>query len=250
MHGLCTLQQTSLKLVFPSTCASCGVEMPEHDQDDDHVSICESCLGEMTFFTSSICKRCGAPVAEGIPLPGDGCFCCRGQKFWFDEVTATGAYTGRLRELLLKMKPAAGNRLSLSIGKLLWARHGDRLRERPADVVTPIPMHWRRRMAHGTNSAAILAEVLAARLRVPLAGRLLRRRRNTPPQFSLTPPQRWANVRRVFSVRRGYHLRKAHVVLVDDILTTGATCSEAARALKQAGAERVSVIVVARSVSH
>jgi predicted amidophosphoribosyltransferase len=64
----------------------------------------------------------------------------------------------------------------------------------------------------------------------------------------LTPPQRWENVRRAFSVRGGYHLKEAHVLLVDDILTTGATCSEAARTLRKAGASRVTVVVAARAI--
>jgi len=78
----------------------------------------------------------------------------------------------------------------------------------------------------------------------------VRRRRHTEPQFSLPPSQRLPNVRRAFAVRKGYPLTGQHVLLVDDILTTGATCSEAARALKAAGAGRVSVVVAARTLTH
>ena len=94
----------------------------------------------------------------------------------------------------------------------------------------------------------MLAEVLAGRLRLPLATGLLRRRRHTRRQFDLTPHQRWDNVRHAFSVRGGYHLNKARVLLVDDILTTGATCSEAARALREAGARKIIVAVAARAI--
>jgi predicted amidophosphoribosyltransferase len=73
--------------------------------------------------------------------------------------------------------------------------------------------------------------------------------RSTRKQFDLSPTARWENVRRAFAVRSGYHLKDAHVLLCDDILTTGATCSEAARALREAGASRVSVVVVARTLS-
>jgi predicted amidophosphoribosyltransferase len=103
-------------------------------------------------------------------------------------------------------------------------------------------------VVHRTNSAAVLAEVIARRLRLPLAERLLRRRRATVRQSELTPAQRWENVRRAFSVRAGYHLEKARVLVVDDILTTGATCSEAARTLRRAGAERVTAVVAARAI--
>jgi predicted amidophosphoribosyltransferase len=167
---------------------------------------------------------------------------------WFDETAALGHYDGRLRDLVLRMKRAEGDALSLAMGRLLFVQRASRLAEIGADVVAPIPLHWRRRLVHRTNSAAVLAEVLAGRLRVPLAERLLRRSRSTVPQFDLTPPERWKNVRGAFSVRGGYHLRKAHVLLVDDVLTTGATCSEAAKALRKAGAERITVAVIARAM--
>ena len=178
----------------------------------------------------------------------DGCFRCGGRKVWFDETVAAGLYSGLLRELVLRMKRSEGDGLSLAMGELLWQRHGDRLAALEADVVAPIPLHWRRRVVHRTNSAAVLAEVIARRLRLPLAERLLRRRRATVRQSELTPAQRWENVRRAFSVRAGYHLEKARVLVVDDILTTGATCSEAARTLRRAGAERVTAVVAARAI--
>src|SRR4029079_16417363 len=106
------------------------------------------------------------------------------------------------------------------------------------------------RWLHGTNSAAVLAEVLADKLRVPLATSMLKRLRHTAPQFSLPPSERRANVRGVFALRTGYHLEQANVLLVDDILTTGSTCSEAARALKRAGAARVVVAVAARTMTQ
>jgi ComF family protein len=148
------------------------------------------------------------------------------------------------------MKRSEGDSISLAVGRLIWNLRHERLASLDADVVVPIPLHWRRRLAHRTNSAAVLAEVLSDNLRTPLATGLLRRLRHTPPQSELTPPQRWKNVRQAFTVRNGYHLSDAHVVLVDDILTTGATCSEAARALRQAGAKRITIIVAARAIGN
>jgi ComF family protein len=166
---------------------------------------------------------------------------------WFDRTVALGPYSGQLRELVLRMKSAEGDAISQAVGRLMWQERGERLAGLAVDVVVPIPLHWRRRIEHRTNSAAVLAEVLGARLRVPRAEGLLRRTRATLRQFDLTPPKRWENVRRAFAVRAGHHLHEAHVLLVDDILTTGATCSEAARALRAAGAAQVTVAVVARA---
>jgi ComF family protein len=244
-------------LVFPPSCVGCHAELEEGAAQVPGVAVCESCFEAMELFSEPMCLRCGAPVpsfaphdngAESESRSRAGCYRCSGHKMWFDETIALGHYDGKLRDIVLRMKRAEGDALSLAMGRLMMEKWGQRLAEIGPDVVAPIPLHWRRRLAHRTNSAAVLAEVLARRLRMPLAERLLRRSRSTVRQFDLTPPERWKNVRGAFRVRTGYHLNKAHVLLVDDVLTTGATCSEAARALKKAGAERVSVAVVARAM--
>ena len=252
-----TWRRATLGLVFPGACVSCEAEMGGDSSPSNDVPLCANCLDEMEFFDDATCRQCGAPlpkVGQGADkmakdaARNPGCYRCRGRKYWFQETIAAGLYLGRLRELLLRMKRAEGNALSLAVGQLVWRQRGEQLAALEADVVVPIPLHWRRRLVHRTNSAALLAEVFARRLKRPLAERLLRRRRHTASQFSLTPPQRWDNVRRAFGVRGGHHLNEAHVMLVDDILTTGATCSEAARALRNAGAARVTVVVAARAV--
>jgi ComF family protein len=244
-------------IVFPPSCVGCNAELVDEHIPVSDVPLCAACLDEMEFLSEPACRRCGAPVPDmggagpasaSRTLGRDGCYRCGGRKLWFDETVAIGLYSGKLRDLVLRMKQGTGDSLSLAVGKLIWQLRGERLAALGADVVVPIPLHWRRRLAHGTNSAALLAEVLAGRLRAPLATGLLRRLRHTRRQFDLTPPERWKNVRNAFSLRAGYHLRKAHVLVVDDILTTGATCSEAARALRAAGAERVTVVVAARTI--
>jgi ComF family protein len=244
-------------LLFPPSCANCAAELDETTGADREVSLCDGCLDEMEIFSDPMCGRCAAPI-PGILRPADpmaqesraraGCYRCSKRKLWFDETVALGSYEGSLREIVLRMKRADGDSLSLAMGRLLVAKRAGRVAEIGADVVAPIPSHWRRRIVHRTNSAAVLAEVLAGHLRVPLAERLMRRSRYTVRQSDLSPTERWTNVRRAFSVRAGYHLRDAHVLIVDDVLTTGATCSEAARALRRAGATRVTVAVIARAM--
>jgi ComF family protein len=251
------MQRATLELVFPSACACCDTELSPDVSGKIGIPVCEGCLEEMEFIAGPTCARCGAPVpriGRGNNEPGanalraDGCARCRGHKLWFDETIAAGVYSGRLREIVLRMKDAKGDALSLAFGSLVWEQCGERLAAAAADVVVPIPLHWRRRLAHRTNSAAILSEVVSHKLGLPFAERLLRRRKHTQPQSSVAPSLRWKNVRQAFSVRGGYYLNQAHVLLVDDILTTGATCSEAARALRKAGAARVTVLVVARAI--
>lgn len=247
-----TVCRGAADLLFPPSCVSCRTELDGSETSIRNVLLCDTCLQEMEIFSGPMCVRCGAPIpgiaSEASSLQKPTCYHCTKPKLWFDETVALGLYDGRLRDIVLRMKRAEGNSLSLAMGRLMLDKRGSRLAEIEADVVAPIPLHWRRRVVHRTNSAAVMAEVLAARLGVPLAERLVRRSRYTVRQFDLSPPERWGNVRRAFSVRAAYHLRKAHVLLVDDVLTTGATCSEAARALRRAGADRVTVAVVARAM--
>lgn len=261
MHSVAAtkaLRYAATEVVFPSICASCSADLHHDESAGAGPAFCKACYQEFKLLAEPICRRCGGPLPLShasqhhnekgtAPL---GCFRCGGKKLWFDEAIAAGLYEGLLRELILRMKNVPGESLSLAVGWLVWDRCHNRLSTLQPDVVVPIPLHWRRRLVHRTNSAALLAEVLAGQLGAPLSENLLRRRRHTLRQFDLTPAQRWENVRKAFSVRAGYHLRKAHVLLVDDILTTGATCSEAARALRAAGAERVTVVVATRAIGE
>jgi ComF family protein len=235
---------SALDLVFPAACAGCGEEL----EATGEVPICEECLERLPLFRGATCRRCGAPVAGESARAH--CYRCAGTKLWFDETLALGEYTGLLREWLLEMKHQKGEALALSVAELVWQRQRERLTALQPDVIVPVPMHWRRRLVRGANSPVVLAERLAVKLGAPLAADLLRRTRHTQPQFSLPPSERQANVRNAFAVRPGYYLNAAHVLLVDDIFTTGSTCSAAARALKKAGAQHVAVVVTARTLRH
>jgi ComF family protein len=236
-----------LQLVYPGICAACGGECDEGQLPYREVLLCRKCIDDFDLSTGPACNRCAASLPAGV-LKSEQCPHCAGRRLRFQRAIAAGRYRGAFRDMILKMKRAEGNWVSLAVGRLVWERCQSSLREEIPDIVVPVPMHWRRRIVHGTNSAALLAEVLAQRLQKPLANRLLRRRRHTAPQFSLSTRQRRANVRGCFAARPGKMLAGAHVLLVDDIMTSGATCNEAARVLRQAGASRVTVVVAARAV--
>jgi ComF family protein len=243
------VRETILDVAFPPACVGCSAEIDAGHADARESLICADCLEQLAILAGPTCPRCGARAHPSAATHGK-CGACSGVKLWFDEAIALGEYDGLLRQWLLRMKHGQGDLLSLAVARLIWQHRRERLIVRRPDVVVPVPMHWRRRWSRGTNSPAVMAEVLADRFGVPLAAGLLRRLRHTPPQSSLPPSERRANVRGVFKVRTGYHLEKANVLLVDDILTTGATCSEAARALKRAGAAKVIVAVAGRTMTH
>jgi ComF family protein len=145
------------------------------------------------------------------------------------------------------MKNRNGETLAELIGELCAEYAEARLRKFAADVVIPVPLHWWRRWNRGYNQSEALAIMLALRLKLPCRPGWLRRIRHTPEQTSQTPSERRENVRGAFRAGSWASLRGKRVLLVDDVLTTGSTCSDAARALRKAGASQVAVAVLARS---
>lgn len=238
-----TVCRGGLNLLFPPHCAACGAELAVCEDD---CSLCVPCREKLGPEVWRGCPRCGSLGAGGT-APAAGCVRCRGSRLWVDHVVPLGAYRDELRQAVLKMKHSGGDPLSTAVARWYAKRRGAELTSFQPDMVVAVPMYWTRRLARGTNSAEIIAGHIAPQLGVPLASGMLVRCRNTLPQADLSPSQRFRNVSNAFRLKAGYDLRDTKVVLVDDILTTGATCSEIAKVLKRAGAIRVLAAVVARA---
>jgi ComF family protein len=190
------------------------------------------------------CSRCRTPFLNPFPLDEDGvCALCRSGVRGFDAAYSFGAYDGVLRELIHLFKYRRIRTLARPLADLLALAFP---LDRPLDVIVPMPLHWRRRWRRGFNQAALLAAELGRRRGLPVI-RAVRRRRHTASQAGLTHAARRRNVAGAFVVRREEAVRGKRVLLVDDVLTTGATASACARALKQAGARSVAVLTLARA---
>jgi ComF family protein len=241
--GAAACAEAGLNLLLPRACASCAAGLVD---SRDNLLLCGDCRQLLGPESWSGCPRCAA-VGSAEDFSPVGCTLCRNTRFHFDSVVTLGSYRDRLRGVLLRMKLPLGEPLSKVMGQFLACRRGPQLAEVSPDLVVPVPMYWTRRLRRGTNSPEILACCLARRLGLPVRQRLLVRYRKTFLQADLPPRQRFRNVRAAFAIRRKPYLQGARVLLVDDILTTGATCSEAAKALKGAGAAAVAVAVLARA---
>ena len=235
--------RATLNLLFPPQCAFCLKELLAPQPGEP--SLCAACRSKLSPGEGLRCSRCGGSVPRPV-APNERCHHCRDQRFYFEAVTAIGVHRGDLREAVLAAKHETREPLAYALGGLLWAARGDEIAGWRPDVVAPIPMHWMRRFRRGLNSPELLAQTMAAKLRIPALPRMLRRRRSTLPQGSLPPTKRWTNLRGALRLARGYDCQAARVLVVDDVLTTGATANEAARVLRKAGAASVCVAVVSR----
>jgi ComF family protein len=229
-------------LALPPICAGCDRDL---EALDDDVLLCTTCRMAFEPPAGPICPRCAAPAAA-VSIRPTGCVHCEETSFRFHHIVSLGVYDGALQQFVLRMKHQEGEPLALAVGRLL-ARQAASVSERP-EIVTAVPMHWSRRLWRGVNSAALMAEAAAGQLQLPLALDLVRSMRLVPRQSSLTPSRRRRNMRKAFATSRAYDVAGAHVLVIDDVLTTGATANAIAQALRLAGAERVTIAVAARGI--
>jgi ComF family protein len=235
-----TLLRGFLQLVYPARCWACGGPAPERQP-----LVCDACVKELTQDPHPTCPRCSSTVGPHTAL-ADGCPACRNQSFAFDQAFRLRPYDGLLKEVILRMKQPAGEGLAEVIGALWAEASAARLQPLGIEVVVPVPLHWLRRWRRGFNQSEILARHLAARLAIPCRPRYLRRVRRTADQKNQgTFAARQQNVKDAFTARPGIDLQGKTVLLVDDVLTYGATASEAARALRAAKPARIVVAVLA-----
>ncbi len=206
--------------------------------------MCPACLRKPTALVAEyFCRDCRTPFRNRFPLDEEGrCTLCRLGLNGFDAAYSFGAFETELRELIHLFKYGRVETLARPLGRFLALALP---RAEEFDVVAPMPLHWTRRWARGFNQSELLAREIARRASVPVRN-LARRSRATPPQAGLTNAKRRENVSRAFRVPRPERVRGRRILLVDDVMTTGATASACARALKQAGAARVTLLTVAR----
>jgi ComF family protein len=242
-HWLGALGRAVDALVFPWSCAVCGTEASDG-------AFCHSCRADLLASSAralkSVCPRCALPVGPFANLEG-GCSECRGRALGFDAALALGPYEGLLRELCLRLKHERNAWLAPWLCDLWIDARREAIGCLPADAwIVPVPLHWWRHWRRGYNQADALAHGIACRLDRPVR-RLLRRTAATEKLAGLSATDRVRAMRRAFRARRSPGLAGRTVLLVDDVLTTGATCGAAARALRRAGAARVIVVVIART---
>jgi ComF family protein len=233
----------ALDLVFPALCPVCDASLAEGRRDP----LCGTCWAAIPRLRPPWCERCGWPFRTltpmPVPPPSPACGPCRAEPPGWDWARAGAEYEGVVREAIHAFKFEGKRTLARPLAALLLEQVGREPLEDAAALI-PVPLARVREQERGFNQAALVADRLAEAWRLPVRPGWLARVRATAPQSDLGASERRANVRGAFVAPGAVAGRS--VIVVDDVLTTGATAEECARALRAAGAARVGVLTVAR----
>tara|TARA_R110002051_G_scaffold259449_5_gene319255 strand:+ start:336145 stop:336891 length:747 start_codon:yes stop_codon:yes gene_type:complete len=203
----------------------------------------------LEFLDAPWCECCGLPFPYPSGLGAEvGILCatCIARPPKFDRARAPLAYGDASRALVLGFKNG-GRREMIGQFARWMARAGEDCLE-GADYILPVPLHWRRLLARRYNQSALLGEALSRQTGIPMQASWLLRARATPSQAGKSVLSRRRNMAGAFRIAPGHRLDGCHVVLVDDVFTTGATASACARQLRRAGAALVNVVTLCRVV--
>lgn len=240
--------------LYPHTCAACETELPDAQSSR---LLCEGCRSRLVSADQAWCPRCAAPAGPYAALE-TGCRECLNEAFPFESAITLGGYRERegsadghgslLRSLILQAKRSGGPRLTTALAQELLEVRGAWFREVAPDAIVPVPHFWAQRLIRGDLAPQTIGAVLARQLRRPLRHDAIRKTRWTPPQAGLPGSTRRVNVRNVFTWT-GRPVDGLRLLVVDDVMTTGATVKGVAKALLNAGAKEVHVAVLARSTN-
>jgi ComF family protein len=228
-----------LDLLLPPRCLGCGVSVTETG------TLCATCWNSITFLGAPCCACCGVPFDFEIGAAAL-CGACSRAAPSFERARAVMRYDEGSRRLILAFKH--GDRLHLAPAFGSWMGRAGAELLADADLIVPVPLHWTRLFARRYNQAATLAHAIHAAGGPPVGVDWLIRRRRTPSQGKRNAAARARNVQGAFAVKSGRAVAGKRIVLVDDVFTTGATVGECAKVLRRAGARRVDVLTLARTV--
>jgi ComF family protein len=221
-----------LDFVFPPLCLGCG------KYTEDEYAVCGTCRETIDDFHHPFCLNCLSEIPAGRPCGACGEECV--------PLYAYGDYAKPLEQIVIQFKFRGITRISEMLARLIADRFGHLIEARDADWLVPIPLHSNRETHRGYNQAEVLAGELSKCLGIGVDASKLERVKKRRPQARLSQAERLRNIRDVFSLRDNFgdNLR---LILVDDVVTSGATVKEAARVISRNGAEVVGVISIAHA---
>lgn len=241
-----------VSVFFPAGCRLCERVLLRAST----VPICEECLGSFPALGGAVCETCGQPLAAwslGGAHPDnapDALVCpeCQTRQYGFARARSYALYKGALVRAIMLLKFERVEPLGRWFaGRLVEVARREAI---GADIVVPVPLHRQRERERGYNQAELVAKPLARKLGLPYRAVLLTRTKPRPDKHILSLDERWESVRGAFATRPGTKVDNLRVLLVDDVMTTGATLDACAKALRGAGAKSVIGLTIARAARH
>ncbi|RPJ51551.1 MAG: ComF family protein [Acidobacteria bacterium] len=229
-------------LLFPQACVICGawVINPQFSP------LCRACRDTLETHDCPTCYYCGLGLPGSLSEEHSTCSLCRSGPRSFDWARSTGPYEGQLRDVIRKYKFDGFQRLAYPLADRLVEAYSAKRDEFEATCIVPVPLHPKRRRERGFDQTLALSRVLGSRLRLPVIP-VVRRVRHTLPQFGLDRMERKKNVEKAFQILDPPRISGARLLLVDDVMTTGATVDEICSLLREATQVReIMVLTVAR----
>ncbi|MDO5756464.1 MAG: double zinc ribbon domain-containing protein [Rhodobacterales bacterium] len=238
-----TYLQSALRLIYPPRCIACG------DLVDSDFSLCGPCWRDTPFVMGQVCNQCGIPLPQGPDAPDEVLLCdgCLGTTRPWNAGRAALIYAGNARKLVLALKH--GDRQDMVGPAAKWMARAAQPLLRADTLIAPIPLHWLRLLKRRYNQSALLARAVGAEVGRPVCPDLLIRPRATRSLGGLGRDARFLTMEGMIRVhpRRRIRLAGRHVLLVDDVMTSGATFAAAAEACRAAGAAGVDILALART---
>ncbi len=228
------------ELVFPDNCLSCRRFL----NSGHHAQLCPSCLSAITANTAPFCLKCSRHLT--VPAPDGLCPTCAKTSYAFDQAWGACLYTPKMQELIHHFKYNGKTALKHSFTAIII--NFIKCYQLPIDnfdIIIPLPLHSSRLRERGYNQSQLIAELISRHYQLPCITTAMQRIKPTHAQATLEAKQRWTNMEGAFRINTPKSIADKSILIVDDLLTTGATAAAAAQALKEAGAAYVGVLTIA-----
>jgi len=237
-----------LDIIYPGRCVLCL--QTHRPQITPELNLCTACQTDLLQVTTA-CYQCGIPLEDS--KPGQICGQCLQKKPAFDRVISIYHYRDPLVWLIQQMKFHNKPTIAHLLGRLM-ANHLEHLISlkdfQKPEVIMPVPLHYKRQHKRGFNQAEEFAKIISATIGCPIDTQSIERNISSQQQSGLDARQRRKNVKGIFRIKNQKQLNYEHVVLIDDVMSTGSTANEIARTLKRAGVDRVDIWILARASKH
>ena len=230
-----------LDIIFPANCKSCGKKLGINRE----VCFCETCWKNIRLIKEPSCIYCGKQL-----LNDNEHFCadCTVRRLSFTDNRSAGVYEGILKEAIHEFKYKGKRSLGVSLGKLMVDCMKSNGGAEDIDIIIPVPVFEKKKEQREYNQAELLADFIGKTYNIPVIKDVLFRTADTPPQYDLAVEERFKNVSGAFSINNSIKIKWACILLVDDLLTTGATADECSKMLLGSGASQIRVFTLARGL--